>query len=131
MAKKPMGLIRSITQGAVAGAVGNRSTGRGLLGAGMGLLATRIAMRSLPGALVVGGALVAKTLWDRKREKDRLSQVDAAFDEARPDPAGEIKPARVPRAKPRLPKPRLPRLGKAKAEPAQLPPIPDRRPAGD
>jgi len=31
--------------------------------------ATRIATRSVPGAIVVGGALLAKTLYDRKRAK--------------------------------------------------------------
>jgi hypothetical protein len=31
--------------------------------------ATRIATRSVPGAIVVGGALLAKTLYDRKRSK--------------------------------------------------------------
>ena len=31
--------------------------------------ATRIATRSVPGAIVVGGAMLAKTLYDRKRAK--------------------------------------------------------------
>ncbi len=31
--------------------------------------ATRIATRSVPGAIVVGGAMLAKTLYDRKRSK--------------------------------------------------------------
>ena len=31
--------------------------------------ATRIATRSVPGAIMVGGALLAKTLYDRKRAK--------------------------------------------------------------
>ena len=31
--------------------------------------ATRIATRSVPGAIVIGGAMLAKTLYDRKRSK--------------------------------------------------------------
>ena len=40
------------------------------MGAGLGLAATRIATRSLPGAALVGGGMLAKYLWDRKQERD-------------------------------------------------------------
>jgi hypothetical protein len=65
-----MSIFREIARGAVGGQVRNRTAGRGLLGAGLGLIAARIATRSLPGAALVGGGLVAKYLWDRKRERD-------------------------------------------------------------
>jgi len=41
--------------------IGNeaRKQGSGLLGLGMGLVAARVATRSLPGAILVGGAMVA------------------------------------------------------------------------
>jgi hypothetical protein len=61
-------MLRTIA-GAVVGEVIGRKQGHGLLGAGIGLVATRIAMRSLPGALFVGGALVAKTLYDKRKER--------------------------------------------------------------
>ena len=41
-----------------------------MLGFGAGLVAARIATRSLPGAALVGGGLLAKYLWDKKRERE-------------------------------------------------------------
>lgn len=42
---------------------------RSLIGRLVGVAAVRIATRSVPGAIVVGGGLVAKTLYDRKRRR--------------------------------------------------------------
>jgi hypothetical protein len=42
-----------------------RSIGRAIAGAAI----TRIATRSVPGALVVGGGLLAKSLYDRRRAR--------------------------------------------------------------
>lgn len=63
--------------GAVLGSViAERTAGRGLLGAGLGVIATRLATRSIPGALLVGGAIAAKTLFDRRRRiRNNPSQV--------------------------------------------------------
>jgi hypothetical protein len=61
-------MLRSIA-GAVVGEVIGRKRGNGLLGAGMGLVATRIATRSLPGLLMVGGAIAAKTIYDKRKER--------------------------------------------------------------
>jgi hypothetical protein len=63
-----MPLLRTLAGAAVGEAVGRRR-GHGLLGMGLGILATRIATRSLPGALAIGGALVAKKLYDRRKER--------------------------------------------------------------
>jgi len=63
-----MPLLRNIA-GAVVGEVIGQKRGHGLLGAGLGIIATRIATRSLPGALLVGGALVAKAVYDRRKNK--------------------------------------------------------------
>lgn len=41
-----------------------------LLGGIAGTMAVRIATRSVPGAIVVGGALLAKKLHDRRRKRD-------------------------------------------------------------
>lgn len=65
-----MPLLRTIA-GAVVGEAIGQKRGHGLLGAGLGIIATRIATRSLPGALAVGGALVAKRLYDRRKERMR------------------------------------------------------------
>jgi hypothetical protein len=63
-----MPLLKTIT-GALVGEAMGRRKGHGILGAGLGILATRIATRSIPGALAVGGALVAKKLYDRRRAR--------------------------------------------------------------
>jgi hypothetical protein len=61
-------MLRSIA-GAVVGEVIGRKRGNGLLGAGIGLVATRIATRSLPGLLMAGGAIAAKTFYDKRKER--------------------------------------------------------------
>ncbi|MBC2776423.1 hypothetical protein [Parasphingopyxis marina] len=82
-----MSLIRNIARTALGSAVTGKTAGRGLLGAGIGLIATRIATRSLPGAAVVGGGLIAKYLWDRRREAqnddEAFGEEDAEMGEAR------------------------------------------------
>lgn len=65
-----MPLLRNIA-GAEVGEVIGQKRGHGLLGAGLGIIATRIATRSLPGALLVGGALVAKAVYDRRTRRLR------------------------------------------------------------
>ena len=60
-------MLRSIIGAVVGNRIGRGSNG--LLGAGLGIAATRIATRSIPGALLVGGALLAKTLYDKRKAK--------------------------------------------------------------
>ena len=62
-------MLRSIIGGAVSSAARRKSGGRGLLNLGIGLVATRIATRSIPGAIAVGGALLAKALWDQRERR--------------------------------------------------------------
>ena len=59
-------MLRSIA-GAVVGDVIGRKRGHGLLGAGIGVVATRLATRSIPGLLLVGGAIVAKSIYDKRK----------------------------------------------------------------
>ena len=59
-------MLRSIA-GAVVGDVIGRKRGHGLLGAGIGVVATRLATRSIPGLLLVGGAIVAKSIYDQRK----------------------------------------------------------------
>ncbi len=59
-------LVKSVAGAVVGDAIGRRK-GHGILGAGLGIIATRIATRSLPGAIIVGGALVAKSVYDRRK----------------------------------------------------------------
>lgn len=59
-------MLKSIA-GAVVGDVIGRKRGHGLLGAGIGLVATRLATRSIPGLLLVGGAIAAKSIYDQRK----------------------------------------------------------------
>ncbi len=67
-------MLKSIA-GAVVGEVIGRKRGNGLLGAGLGLVATRIATRSVPGLLLVGGAIAAKTIYDKRKERRSLAKL--------------------------------------------------------
>ena len=64
-------MLKSIIGAVVGNRVGRGSNG--LLGAGLGIAATRIATRSIPGALLVGGALLAKTLYDKRQNRKSIS----------------------------------------------------------
>jgi hypothetical protein len=66
-----MPILKTILGAVVGDAIGKRK-GNGLLGAGIGIAATRLATRSIPGALLVGGAFVAKKLYDRRKERKQL-----------------------------------------------------------
>ena len=57
--------------GAVIGEVIGRKSGNGLLGAGLGIVATRLAIPSIPGLLLVGGAFAAKSIYDKRKERQR------------------------------------------------------------
>lgn len=63
-----MPLLKTIA-GAVVGEAVGRKRGHGILGAGIGIAATRIATRSIPGALLVGGTIAAKALYDRRQKR--------------------------------------------------------------
>ncbi len=65
-----MSLLRNLATAAVGNEARKRGGGNGIVGFGLGLIATRIATRSIPGALLVGGAMVAKALYDRAQERD-------------------------------------------------------------
>lgn len=76
-----MSLIRNIITAGVGMEARKHGDGNGFLGMGLGMLAARVATRSIPGALLVGGALVAKTLYDRAKdqeEQERATQVPAS-----------------------------------------------------
>ena len=60
-------MLKSIIGAIVGNRVGRGSNG--LLGAGLGIAATRLATRSIPGALLVGGAFVAKKLYDKRKAR--------------------------------------------------------------
>lgn len=100
-----MSLFREIARGALGSTVRNRTAGRGILGMGLGMIAARIATRSLPGAALVGGGLVAKYLWDKKQQRDaeetggldaRDAEMAMARAEGETDIAAAVAPAEEP-----------------------------------
>ena len=61
-------------KGLIASKMGSKKAGRLIEGRSMmqtlvGAGIARLATRSVPGAIVVGGGLLAKTLYDRKRSR--------------------------------------------------------------
>jgi hypothetical protein len=71
-------VLTRIIPAIIGGAAGKATLGKGVIGAGIGLVATRIATRSIPGALLVGGALAAKWLYDKKQEGTATPEVTDA-----------------------------------------------------
>ena len=65
-----MSLITEITKTAARHGAQKHTAGRGIMGAVLGIVATRIATRSVPGAILVGGAALGKYLWDKKKERE-------------------------------------------------------------
>ncbi len=88
-----MSILRTAATAVVGSEIAKRKKGNGLLGFGLGLIATRIATRSLPGAMLIGGAMVAKALYDRAQELEEENEVPAADQvidiEGRPVPEEE------------------------------------------
>jgi hypothetical protein len=75
----------------IGGIAGKAGAGKGLIGAGAGLIAARIARKSVPGALLVGGAMVAKYLYDKKQAEKAAEGTDAVASPA-PAPATPAPP---------------------------------------
>lgn len=73
-----MSFIRNIAATFVGNEARKRGKGNGLMGFGLGVLAARIATRSIPGALLVGGAIAAKALYNRSKEKGKEEALAAA-----------------------------------------------------
>ncbi len=78
--------LRSLLGAVIGNEARKQGSGSGLLGLGMGLVAARVATRSLPGAILVGGAMVAKKLYDAAQEKAALEQQGGVDDENMPAP---------------------------------------------
>ena len=86
-----MSLIRNIFTTAVGYEARKHTKGHGLRNFGLGMLAARIATRSIPGALLVGGALIAKKLYDDSKETEALPASEAVIEiEGRPVPEERV-----------------------------------------
>lgn len=79
-------LRRGVEKGLVGSQLGAKKAGRLIKGRSMvqtlvGTAIARVATRSVPGAIVVGGGLLAKTLYDRRRGRTAEAMGEAAIDE--------------------------------------------------
>ncbi|MEW4468145.1 hypothetical protein AB1K62_09970 [Parasphingorhabdus sp. JC815] len=82
-----MSFIRNLTTSYIGNKARQQANGTGLMGFGIGVLAARLATRSIPGALFVAGVIIAKAVYDRAKEKssteikrlpapDKMTEID-------------------------------------------------------
>lgn len=82
-----MSIVRNLFTTLVGYEARKHTKGHGLRNFGLGMIAARIATRSVPGALLVGGALIAKKIYDDKKEAEALPASEAVIEiEGRPVP---------------------------------------------
>ncbi len=72
-----MGLLRNIVTLSLANEARRRSKASGPMGFGLGLIAARIATRSIPGALLVGGAMLAKSMIEKAEREGEEQNPDS------------------------------------------------------
>jgi hypothetical protein len=88
-----MSFLRTVTATVVGEEIARRRHGSGLVGFSLGFIATRIATRSLPGALLVGGALIAKKLYDDAKEDEAIAASEMVIEiEGQPVPDVQTPP---------------------------------------
>ena len=83
-------MLRSLMSSAVGAAARKQTAGRGMMSFGLGFLATRLATKSVPGALLVGAGLLGKYLLDRKQAADPKVNTAKEAVAANPEIAAEI-----------------------------------------
>ena len=79
-------LRRGLEKGLVGAKLGTKKAGNVIKGRTMmqtlvGTAIARIATRSVPGAIIIGGGVLAKSLYDRKRSRAAQAEGQAALDE--------------------------------------------------
>ncbi len=79
-------LRHTLERGAVGAKIGAKKAGNVVKGRSMfqtlvGTAVARIATRSVPGAILVGGGMLAKTLYDRRRSKQAQVEGQVALEE--------------------------------------------------
>ena len=62
-------VLKSILAGGLGSAAANAAPGGAMIKAGAAAMASRLALRSLPGAALVGGLLLARHLYKARKEK--------------------------------------------------------------
>ena len=79
-------LRHGVERGLIGTKLGTKKAGRVIKGRSMmqtlvGTAIARIATHSLPGAIIVGGGMLAKTLYDRKRKAEAEAEGAVALEE--------------------------------------------------
>lgn len=79
-------LRHGVERGLIGTKLGTKKAGRVIKGRSMmqtlvGTAIARIATRSVPGAIIVGGGMLAKTLYDRKRKAEAEAEGAVALEE--------------------------------------------------
>lgn len=79
-------LRRGVEKGIIGGKLGAKKAGKVIKGRTMmqtlvGTAIARVATRSVPGAIIVGGGMLAKTLYDRKHRAKAEAEGAAAVEE--------------------------------------------------
>lgn len=86
-----MPIVRNLFTTFVGYEARKHTNGNGLLNFGLGMIAARIATASIPGALLVGGALIAKKLYDDSKEAEALPASETIIDiEGHPVPEDSV-----------------------------------------
>ncbi len=82
-----MPIVRNLFTTFVGYETRKHTQGHGLLNFGLGMIAARIATASIPGALLVGGALIAKKIYDDSKEAEARPASETIIDiEGQPVP---------------------------------------------
>ncbi len=75
-----MGLLTNLIKSAARWGVAKKTSDGGLVKTGLGYLVTRVATRSVPGALMVGGAYLGRHLWNRRKARKTAAGAAATSD---------------------------------------------------
>ncbi|WP_417611161.1 hypothetical protein [Parasphingorhabdus sp.] len=85
-----MSAIRNVFITYVGNEARRHTQGHGLRNFALGMIAARIATRSVPGAMLVAGVLIAKRLYDDAKADQARAAADMIIEiEGRPVPAGK------------------------------------------
>lgn len=85
-----MGMLGKVATTIIGTRIAAESGKAGLVGAAVGMVATRVLARSPAGAIAIGGAYVAHKLWQKKQQIDKKGPHQAAVED------GLAKPSDVP-----------------------------------
>lgn len=91
-----MSVVRNVFTTYVGNEVRRHTHGHGVRNFALGMIAARVATRSVPGALLVAGVLIAKRLYDDAKAEQSLAASKAIIEvEGRPVPPRKSSPSKT------------------------------------